>query len=117
MKRTSSCTTSSSATSSTPRARQKSTRPLTSSSRAGAPDAPRGKEDGGPGAGPRRGGRAGRAAPRAFAREPLLAHLRLVVDQVGVGAEVARRLPGAVRVRRVLRADDEHEVALARELA
>ena len=55
-----------------------------------------------------------RDAHDALALEPLLLHLALVVDQVRLGAVVARDLHEPVRVRRVARADHEHEVALAR---
>src|SRR5680860_626584 len=64
------------------------------------------------------GGAGARAdANHALALQPLLAYLALVVDQVGVGPVVVGHLHQAVGVRRVLRADDQHEVALARHLA
>ena len=62
-------------------------------------------------------GRAGRDADDALALDPLVADLAGVVDQVRVGAVLARDLDEALRVRRVLRADDEHEVALGRPSA
>ena len=96
MKRTSSWTTSNSETSLVPRSRKKSTSRWTSSSGALAPD---------------------EMPDDALALEPLLLHLRLVVDQVRVGAVVAGDLDEPVRVRGVARADHEHEVALARHLA
>ena len=80
MKRTSSRMTSNSATSSVPRARKKSTRRVTSSSGALAPE---------------------RDADHARALEPLVADLALVVDQVRVGAVVARDVDEPLRVRRV----------------
>src|SRR3954451_16037436 len=55
--------------------------------------------------------RAGRDADRALAREPLVADLGLVVDQVGLGPEVARDVDEALGVGGVLGADDQHEVA------
>src|SRR5436190_7662665 len=63
----------------------------------------------------------GRAGPggdpdHARALEPLLEHLLLAVDQVRVGAELARHLDEAVGVRGVARADDEDEVAMRRHL-
>src|SRR3954452_19575982 len=51
-----------------------------------------------------------------LALEPRLVDLRLVVDQVRLGPELARALDEPVRVRRVARPDDEHEVALRRHL-
>ena len=59
---------------------------------------------------------AGRDPHDPLALQPLLADLGLVVDQVRVGAVLARDLDQAVGVRRVARADHEHEVALARQL-
>ena len=80
MKRTSSRMTSNSETSSVPRSRKKRDEALHELlGRAGA----------------------GGDADDALALEPLLAHLALVVDQVRVGAVVARDLDEAVRVRRV----------------
>src|SRR5207244_4453871 len=61
-----------------------------------------------------RGARAGGDAERANALEPLLVDLKLVVDQLRAGAEVAGDLDEAVRVRRVARADHEDEIARAR---
>ena len=61
--------------------------------------------------------RAGGDPHHALALEPLLLHLALVVDQVRVGAVVARDLDEPVRVRGVARADHQHEVALAGHLA
>ena len=59
--------------------------------------------------------RAGRDADGLDALEPAVEDLRLVVDQVRLHAEVARHVDQALRVRRVRRADHEHEVDLARE--
>ena len=96
MKRTSSRRTSKSLTSSVPRSRKNCDEPLDERlGRAGA----------------------GRDADDARALEPLLLHLGLVVDQVGGGAVVARDVDEPVRVRRVPRADHQHEVALAGHLA
>ena len=95
MKRTSSWTTSSSDTSSTPRSRKNCTRLATSSSGAR---------------------RAGRDPDDVLALEPGLVHLPGVVDQVRLGAELARHLDEADGVRRVARADDQHEIALGGEL-
>src|SRR5215218_1857430 len=53
---------------------------------------------------------------RLDAVEPLLADLRGVVDQVRVGAVLARHLDEAVRVGGVGRSDHEHEIRLTREL-
>ena len=50
-------------------------------------------------------------ADDAGALEPLLAHLELVVDQMRVGAGGARDVDEPVGVRRVARADHQHEVA------
>ena len=50
-------------------------------------------------------------ADHAPALEPLLVHFAGVVDQVRVGAAVARDLDQAHRVGRVARADHEHQVA------
>ena len=61
--------------------------------------------------------RAGGDADRADAVEPRLVELAGVVDQVRLGAAVAGDLDQALRVGRVARADHEHDVALARELA
>src|SRR4051794_13284292 len=47
-----------------------------------------------------------------LAVEPGLVDLAGVVDKVGLGAVVAGDLDEALRVRRVARADDQHEVAL-----
>jgi hypothetical protein len=60
--------------------------------------------------------RAARDADDAAVLQPGFLDLALVVDQVGVGAELARDIDEPVRVRRVLRADHEHEVARPREL-
>ena len=61
--------------------------------------------------------RAGGDADHALALEPLVADLGLVVDQVRLGAEVARDVDEAVGVRGVPGADHEHEVALGRPSA
>ena len=95
MKRTSSLTTSTSEMSATPRSRKKSTSsPHEVLGRAGA----------------------GGDAHDALVRQPLLAHLARVVDQVRVGAAVARDLDQPHRVRRVARADHEHQIAAAGHL-
>ena len=95
MKRTSSSTVRSSETSSAPRSRKKLDQPLD-------------QLLGGAGA--------GGDADGLDALEPGLVDLGVVVDQVGVGAVLARDLDQAVRVRGVGRADHQDQVALAREL-
>ena len=92
MKRTSSRMTSNSETSSVPRSRKNATRRWTSSSGALAPEV-----------------MPTTRLPSSHSSRTW----RLVVDQVRLGAEVARDVDEALRVRRVLRPDDEHEVALA----
>ena len=69
---------------------------------------------------PARGSRA-RSPPRRCRRracpvKPLLAHFAGVVDQVRLGAAIARHLDQAHRVRRVARADHEHQIAAAGHL-
>src|SRR3954454_10466432 len=59
---------------------------------------------------------AGGDADGAGPLQPLLSHLLLGVDEVRVGAVLARDLHEAVGVRRIARADDEHEVAVRRHL-
>ena len=95
MKRTSSRTTSNSEMSLTPRARKKSTSSLHEVlGRA----------------------RARGDAHHAPALQPLLLHLARVVDQVRLGAAVARDLDQPHRVGGVARADHEHQVAAAGHL-
>ena len=91
MKRTSSWTTSNSETSCTPRSRKKSTSRWTSSSGALAPD---------------------EMPTTRLPSSHSSRDLRLVVDEVRVGAAVARDLDEPLGVGRVLRADHEHEIAL-----
>ena len=55
---------------------------------------------------------AGGDAERADAVEPRLVELAGVVDQMRARAVVARHLDQPLRVRRVARADHEHELAL-----
>ena len=95
MNRTSSCTTSSSSTS-------------LGAARAEELDEPLHELLGGAGA--------GGDPDDPLAVEPLLADLELVVDQVGVGAVLAGDLDQPVGVRRVPRADHQHQLALTGEL-
>ena len=91
MKRTSSRTTSNSSTDSTPRSRKSATSASTSSSGADAPD---------------------EMPTTRLPSSHASCDLAGVVDEVRLGAVVAGDLDEALRVRRVLRADDEHEIAL-----
>ena len=95
MKRTLSSTVRSSETSVAPRSRKNSTRAVTSSSGALAPEV---------------------MPTRLDSLEPALLDLAGVVDQVRLGAELAGHVDQAVRVGRVLRADHEDQVALLGEL-
>ena len=57
----------------------------------------------------------GRDADRAGVGQPALVDVRLVVDQVGGNALVPGHVDEALRVRRVGRADHEHQIDLSRQ--